>query len=105
MNEWKRIGIVASVAWALGAYSHTFDAQRNHDMWFARKITETCIAANHGEEIGDSECLKRGERWAENSFSAARQKAAITALLPIPLGWGFVYLFLSTVRWVRQGFE
>ncbi len=30
--------------------------------------------------------------------------AAVVAFVPLPLGWGFVYLIFFLVRWVKRGF-
>jgi hypothetical protein len=38
------------------------------------------------------------------AITHARFEKAFVALVPVPLAWGFVYLVLFLVRWVKRGF-
>src|SRR5271168_1763380 len=105
LSGWKRLGIVVSVLWGVGAYIHTVNAKSDSDMRFAGAITDSCLERNGGQEIGDNECLKRGEQYVIRMLPFDREEAAFVALAPIPLGWGFVYLVLFVVRWVKRGFS
>lgn len=70
LNGWKRIGIIASVVWILGAG--------------LTSLAELDYLA--GTPSSD---------WSA---------AAFVTFAPVPLGWGFVYLVLFLVRWVKRGF-
>jgi hypothetical protein len=106
LNGWKRIGIIASVVWILGAGAYTYDSQIDS----ASKI----IASTHVEcdsnltsetrVTGFDECNKEASDSLGIAYKNAWIAAAILAFVPVPLGWGFTYLILFLVRWVRRGF-
>jgi hypothetical protein len=104
LDGWKRIGIVASVVWAVGAYAHTFDVQSESDIHMSTILTESCIDANHGSDPGDK-CSKEGDQELRDQYHYEVEDAALVALVPIPFGWGFVYLVLLTFRWIKRGFS
>jgi hypothetical protein len=99
LNGWQRIGIVASVVWALGAFVHAL-AQPN----WADRIFTSCL--ENVEPGGSDRCVQRHHR--ENlpiALAEQRKVAVANALVPPPFGWLFVYMVLGIVRWVRQGFS
>jgi hypothetical protein len=104
INGWQRIGIVASVAWMIGAYICTFNAEEKANAKHASMIIDNCIDAHKGQETGDNECLKQGEDYGIKAFPEERNEAALVASVPVPLGWGFLYLVLFLVRWIKRGF-
>lgn len=104
LNGWKRIGIVASVVWIIGAYGHTMDTALDADAKFSVEIVQSCISAHNGQEVGDNECLKRGEDYVVNNIHNNQIAAALVAIVPVPLGWGFAYLVIFLVRWIKRGF-
>ena len=109
LNGWKRIGIIASVVWILGAGLYTYDSQIEND---SRSIASTHIecdsnlAGKTGDawEKGFDECDKRADDSLALTITNARLAAALVALVPVPPGWGFAYLVLFLVRWVKHGF-
>ncbi len=103
LNGWKRIGIVCSVLWILGAGFYTLKTTSDRDIRSAVHITQSCIDAHNGQEVGDNECLKRGEDYAVRLTPGERWEAAIVAFVPVPLAWGFIYLTLFLVRWIKRG--
>src|SRR6266478_22638 len=109
LNGWKRIGIVASVVWILGAGIYTYDSEIDRASGF---ITSTHVAcdSNLGDKTGDAwtesfnECNKQADDSLALALTNARLEAALVAFAPVPLGWGFVYLILFLVRWIKRGF-
>ena len=105
LSGWKRIGIVASVVWVIGAGIYTFQAASDEDMRVAGEITQVCSDSHRVRGVADNECLKRGEDYAVEMLPYEKLEAALVALVPVPFGWGFVYLVLFVVRWVKRGFS
>jgi hypothetical protein len=105
LNGWKRIGIVASVAWMLGGYLHEFDVRSDDDSKIAEMIEDNCISDQHGQETPDNHFLKKEQDYLNNSFASERDDALFVAFVPIPLAWGFAYLLIFIVRWIKRGFS
>lgn len=103
LNGWKRIGIVASIIWAAGAYVYTFEAHDKADLWVSSELTQNCIAAHQGADP-DNKCFTEGEQNYERMVPGEREEAALDALAPIPLGWGLAYLALFIFLWIKRGF-
>ena len=109
VNGWQRIGIIASVVWILGAWVHTFDSQIDSD---SKGIASTHVVcdSNLAGKTGDAwtkgfeECNKQATDSIAEAMTNARLDAAFVGLVPVPLGWGFTYLVLFLVRWVKRGF-
>jgi hypothetical protein len=109
LKGWKRIGIIASVVWILGAGIHTYDSEINSASEFIVSTHVACdsyLAGKTGDAwtIGFNECNKRADDSLALAISNARFAAALVAFVPVPLGWGFTYLVLFLVRWVKRGF-
>lgn len=103
LNGWKRIGIVASVAWIIGAGMYTFNRVEDSVVAAASKRTLSCEEANNYR--GSAECDNRSTEYLADHNSDARLAALSTAFIPVPLGWGFAYLVLFLVRWIKRGFS
>jgi hypothetical protein len=112
LNGWKRIGIVASVVWILGAGHYTLvtvsDADSRFHVGLTLRCEEDCpngmtdAEQTKWQERCDS-FLPTGER-PHQELQDERLEAAYVAFIPVPLGWGFVYLILCVVRWIKRGF-
>ena len=102
INGWKRIGIVASVVWIVGAYLYAYNSMDNTDSGLAQVEIQVCLDAHNGNEVGDNECLKRGEDYAVKMLPSERAWALLPAFVPVPFGWGLVYLVLFLIRWLRE---
>jgi len=102
LNGWKRIGVVASAVWILGAGFYTLNTRMDSDAQTAADLTLSCEAAQNGR--GGPECDQRATDYIASMMSYERLDAAMAAFIPVPLGWGFTYLVLFIVRWVRRGF-
>jgi hypothetical protein len=102
LDGWKRIGIIVSVVWILGAGIFTFNAVENSVIENASAQTLMCEEAHN--RAGSAECDKRSTDYLANHNYDALIASALVAFIPVPLGWGFVYLILSLVAWVKRGF-
>jgi hypothetical protein len=126
LNGWKRIGIIASVVWMLGAGVYTYHSEMDRASLLIGEGYLSCGSAANaplprkppdsapepgtvpvppGTVLADStDCHEQ----AENSFALAaknaRLEATLAALVPVPLGWGLTYLVLFVVSWVKRGF-
>jgi hypothetical protein len=58
-----------------------------------------------GGPHGSAECDKHGMDAMNVAIAQGQAEAVMIALIPVPLGWGFVYLVLFLVRWVKRGFS
>jgi len=109
LNGWKRIGIIASIVWILGAGVHTYDSEIDSASAYITPIHVACDSYL-AEQTGDtrknwlSECDKEANDYLKVAYRNAWFAAALFAFIPVPLGWGFTYLVLFLVRWVKRGF-
>lgn len=101
LNGWKRLGVIASVVWILIAGICTFVVVGNSIIETASGFTLRC------EEVPNSslaECDKLSTDYLAKTTNEPWIEAALVAFVPVPLGWGFTYLVLFLVRWVKRGF-
>lgn len=111
LNGGKRIGIIASVVWVLGAGAYTLISKSSEDIernaYFYR-LCEQGILDRHLTPEQTDDAIKRCDRESQEhvplDITNERLDAALVALIPVPLGWGFAYLVFFLVRWVRRGF-
>lgn len=119
LSGWKRIGIIASVAWALGAGAYTYDSEIDRA---SLRISEAYLSCDNTAKasfprkapdfipdpgtvpVGSGDCHKQSEDSLALAVRNARLDATLMALVPVPLGWGITYLVLFLVRWVKRGF-
>jgi hypothetical protein len=104
LNGWKRIGIVASVAWILGAGLYTHGVESNAESRAAVAISLDCEDYIPKGITTLAECDKRYADYLAETRSGDWIETAVVAFVPVPLGWGFVYLFLFLTRWIKRGF-
>lgn len=105
MGGWKRIGIVVSVIWIFGAGGYTLSSRENDAIRFGSQTTLACEGFyDSGGPHYSAACDKDGDDAMNIAVAQGRADAAMIALIPVPLGWGFVYLVLFLVRWVKRGF-
>lgn len=115
-SGWKRISVILSVLWMLGAGWYTLVSE--DDQWgrINASAHSTCFENAEREEMSENpENVERGKamwtRCEEDrdkhdliQLKIVRQDAAIAAFVPVPFAWGAVYLILFLVRWVKRGF-
>jgi hypothetical protein len=103
LNGWQRIGLVASVIWAIGAPIYLDNAaDRNADETFYL-VYDSCRDVPSNDP---NQCFQRASRAHDNvpryTFNSAN--GALTALVPIGLGWLVAYALVYLVRWIGAGF-
>ena len=112
LNGWQRVGIVASVLWAIGSW--TWITRENvalhNDPTYdpAILINQVCLQQPN---VALGACQRRlAEDLTEEAPLKAAQKAEdardaiISALAPIPLVWLIAYALIGLVRWIRRRF-
>lgn len=101
LNGWQRVGIVASIFWALGG-AFWGNEIGLHEGDTAEAIEHICAAEPHAD-------LDACMRQFDKDWTAAIQYhwyyAAFVGLVPIPLAWLFVYGIARLVRWISAGFR
>jgi hypothetical protein len=103
LNGWKRIGIISSVVWTLGAGMYTLRSADDARVQFASQAILHCEQVGHeGTYVASTECDAIGNRYL--SETSSWPETLIVAFVPVPLGWGLAYLILSLARWVKRGF-
>ena len=101
LNGWQRIGIVASVIWAVGGYLQMM-GERN----WASRMFDLCLSIpSPGGADNWSKCRQEYERDFPQAFKDKQTEAVLVALVPIPIGWLVVYMVIWVVRWIRRGFK
>jgi hypothetical protein len=106
LNGWHRIGVVASVVWALigGWWGHS---EHVENAWRMGSLTyNTCSQDEVRLQEPDlGECRQKAAATFEKAREGHWTSAAIAGLLPIPLGWLVAYGFIGLVRWIETGFN
>lgn len=101
LSGWQRIGVVASVVWALyGAYwGNELGLHEGH---WAEIQEDICAAEPHGD-------LNAWEQQFNKDWEAATQYhwyyAAFVGLVPIPLAWLTAFGAIRLIRWIQTGFN
>jgi hypothetical protein len=60
-------------------------------------------ANRHGDHAAWQAC-EASVKQTMSDLKGIRVEAATVALVPVPLAWGFVYLALFLLRWIKRGF-
>jgi hypothetical protein len=103
LNGWQRIGIVASVIWAIGAPIYLdHSAEQKATEWFGASY-ELC---RNNPSSDPNRCLELASRQYDlvERYSLLSANGAVAALVPVGLGWLLAYALVYLVRWIRAGF-
>jgi hypothetical protein len=103
LSGWKRIGIVASVAWAVGSFLWSESHDNNG---FIRQLYDSrarCMS-HPDHTLTKDQCDTEYMEIINRAVQNRREEAVIFALVPIPFGWIIIGGLLGVVRWVRAGF-
>ena len=106
LNGWQRIGIVASVIWAIGAPIYLDSVAQNE----ARERFKLSYGLCRDIPTNDpNRCSERASQQADTvqRYRLLTDKAivAVVSLVPIALGWLLVYVLVGLGRWIRAGFK
>lgn len=104
MNGWKRVGIIASVIWVLGAGICTVTVVDNALVKTASGFTLRCEEAPDGSLRGSAKCDELSTDYLAETRNEPWIEAAIVAFVPVPMGWGITYLVLFLAGWIKRGF-
>ena len=110
INGWQRIGIVASVVWIVGSGLYTYESEIEGTAQLRVNTYDICmISAQGGIGTPDGQpnrLTNQCDKKATDAVSGIRprQSAALFAFIPVLLAWGFTYLVLFLLRWVKRGF-
>jgi hypothetical protein len=103
LSGWTRIGIVASVVWAVGSFVW-FGTLHNKEwidqLWDARAHCMLHPDHTMTREQCDTEYMEIINREVQHRW----EEAAILAVVPIPFGWLLIGGLFRVARWVRAGF-
>lgn len=104
INGWQRIGIVASLLWALGGgvYEGKKRLQFADDVY--SNVMDNCLK---GDSDSYRECIQQAGKTHEHlrAFNGHDVLQILTvSIVPVVAGWLLAYLSIMTFRWVRVGF-
>lgn len=103
LNKRQRIGVIVSVVWILGTGGYTQHRVMDEQIKMNVQMTLSC------EEAQNMKSSRNCDYWITDPVRLTKQfheswaYAAVVAFVPVPLGWGFVYLILWLTRWVMRG--
>jgi hypothetical protein len=104
LNGWQRIGIVASVIWAIGAPIYLDQAALQEASAAFSRYYEACrdVPSNDPDQ-----CFQRAGRVYDTvpRYHLLSANGAVAALVPVGLGWLLAYALVYLVRWIRAGFK
>jgi hypothetical protein len=129
LSGWKRIGIILSVVWILGAGIYLYNANVNDRLSEAMQICSEQVAADDllqiypadkhltqkqkvdrdlqqliSRQTQREECYRKQIARDPTPRKAALRTSVILTFSSLALGWGFVYLIVFLVNWVKRGF-
>jgi hypothetical protein len=109
LNGWVRIGIVLSVAWALGAIGYQNHRTVTMAEDFAKSNLTRCFEDLHAT-VNPTSMEICDKKFREDINSVRTDPDRLVdlyafALAPIPIAWLLVLGLLWVVKWVRTGFQ
>jgi hypothetical protein len=105
LNGWQRIGIVASVIWAIGAPIYFDNAAQNDAREKFSSYYKLCrdVPGNDPER-----CFKEASQQYDtvpHYTLSEPENVAVVSLVPVVLGWLLAYVLVGLGRWIRAGFK
>jgi hypothetical protein len=96
-----------------GKYCHD-EAERSAKLWYdqcirTRKYCAPDPRGDYSKCMTDYEatypdhCSADHLKYSLDALPSERTEATVVAVVPVPFGWGFAYLVLFLVRWVKRG--
>jgi len=105
LNGWKRIGIIASVVWMVGAGPYTlWIVGKANDRQFEESDRVECLPILGSNRTIYEHCVANLSNYRLSQIPYERLDAVLMAIVPVPFAWGLAYLVLFLVRWVKRGF-
>jgi hypothetical protein len=117
INGWQRIGIVASLLWALGAgvseKKRTDEVAIKHSLYVTQNlclpIAKKTVTVDGPETEIDLylKCVIETHKEADSRMALTGEsilKLLPFSVVPVVAGWLLAYLSIMTFRWIRVGF-
>ena len=104
LNGWQRIGIVASVIWAIGAPIYLDTAAQRDAM---EQFDQTHKACLDNPRNDFDVCFRRASAAADSvpRYPLLSANGVFVALVPVALGWLVACALVYVGRWIRAGFK
>jgi len=98
LNEWRRIGIVLSVAWGIGVSIFTWQSAEVliNDTQFL--ITTASSGSAKKATVGSSCAFSKRPLGTSHA-------STLWGLLPIPVIWLLLWIFVVSARWFTRRFH
>ena len=120
LNGWQRLGIVASVVYALYGAGYEMSKLSNEQRAGFEIAYKNCEAAHDGDQaeanavaerrhtapyLVPNSCIDRATEVSYLPRTEFWSEVALTAFVPVVFGWIAALMAVSTVRWVWRGFK
>lgn len=100
LNRWKRMGVVISILWALGAAYYERSKEMDAGQHFLDFSYQVCTESKSSTlEHCSDELNKNIEIWMKPNWG----NIGLIAFAPIVLGWVLVFIIIRVYRWVKAG--
>jgi hypothetical protein len=100
LNKWQRLGIVLSLAWAIGAYLTITKIQYDAA---ARQVAVTHRLCAEAKALSkDLDCAKEEDKTWNNWTDNTAIYAIVIAIFPIPFGWVFADIVVWAIDRIRK---
>jgi hypothetical protein len=103
LNGWQRIGIILSVIWIIGGgmLVHTIARDNAAPEFILSDDDFKALAANDMTKVSNE-----GLIYMKNTIDREVSTLMVFWTLgPLVMVWGFVYLVIGLIQWVRAGFR
>ena len=108
LGGWHRIGIVLSVAWVVAGPFYLNGRAYDAALKDAGETYHLCREAQ-GAADDPATCTERSNVMLkigmQNVAPIGSLGWALVAVIPVVLGWIFVYIIVGLWRWIRAGFK
>jgi hypothetical protein len=102
LNRWQRIGVLASVIWALSAGIHRKRAVDDAAIRGSGIFMRLCLEDTPAPQTANGDCIEQTNYFIADVRHSATINAIEIAFLPLLLGWGVVYLAIFLYRRVKR---
>ena len=105
LNLWQRLGVVASVAWVLGAMTYEYVHYRTqYELAREASISGDIETCREQFGLGPTDCYLKGQIHSfEPPEMGVRRQFWYNAILPLLLGWLAVIPLSWIANWVLAG--
>ena len=101
LSRWKRIGVIASIVWTLGAGGYTYYSQTNEIARLASSETQTCLTLLTDQPGRAADCQERGDGYRK-TLPQVKYFALGVATVPVFAGWIVAFLGVRVGSWARR---